>query len=209
MGIVLAFRRRRHARASKGSRAASRAKMPAVMPFESAVLVEMTDDHHSAGMRSRCHHLRTAVTGAPTSEASALSDTSSFEPGGPHSPMTSRKEVTKTGMDFSIGHAVLKSKSHRSLDCGLAKGQNVFMAKVSDDTGVLRDFGRIARAARVAHGHSQATTAGLLGIDQSLLSKFERGTREMGIVLAYKIAVLYQVDLGSLSERPKRKRAAV
>ena len=207
MGDVIAFRRRRHARASTGSRAASRAKMPAVIPFESAVLVEMTDDHHSAGMRSRCHHLRTAVTGAPTSEASALSDASRVEPGA-HNPMTSRKEDTEIGMDFSIGHAVLKSKSHRSLDCNSAKGQYVFMAENSDEAAFLRDFGRIAKAARVAHGHSQATTAGLLGIDQSLLSKFERGTREMGIALAYRISVLYQIDLGALSARPKRKRTA-
>lgn len=206
MGIVLRFRRRRHARASTGSRAASRAKMPAVMPLESAVLVEMTDDHHSAGMRSRCHHLRTAVTGAPTSEASAVSADSREESGEPHSAITSRKE--ETDMDLSIGQRVLKSKSHRSLDCNSVKGQYVFMAASSDEAGFLRDFGRIAKAARVAHGHSQADAAVLLGIDQSLLSKFERGTREMGIALAYKIAVLYQLDLGALSNRPKRKRAA-
>jgi len=82
------------------------------------------------------------------------------------------------------------------------------MAENSDEAAFLRDFGRIAKAARVAHGHSQATTAGLLGIDQSLLSKFERGTREMGIALAYRISVLYQIDLGALSARPKRKRTA-
>src|SRR6266850_7303235 len=120
MGIVIRFRRR-HARASKGSRAANCANRSAVMPCDSAVLVESTDAHHSAGMRSRCHHLRTAVTGAPTSDASASVDD--------HSAMTSRKEDI-SAMPESVGQMVLKIKADLSLDPEKGRGQNVHMPKL-------------------------------------------------------------------------------
>lgn len=70
----------------------------------------------------------------------------------------------------------------------------------------LVEVGRVMRAAREAAGHTQTYAATLLRWDQSYLSKFERGEREMGIWQAREFAELYGLDLGILIDRPKRKR---
>jgi len=67
-------------------------------------------------------------------------------------------------------------------------------------------FGKVLRAARNAHRHSQTQLAEFTGIDQSRISKYERGEVAMGIDEALKIADLYQIDLGLLTPRSKRER---
>jgi hypothetical protein len=115
-----------HARTSAGSRAAKAVRISAVTPAQIARSVPSTEDHHSAGMLLRCPHLVTAVTGAPTSAASASREG--------QSPMIDRNEV-KSDMTASIGQTVLKHKAFASLDCELPLGHNVPMAKK-----VLTDF---------------------------------------------------------------------
>jgi len=161
MGIVIAFRRRRHARASKGSRAASRARSSAVTPFESAVSVESTEDHHSAGILSRCHHLRTAVIGAPTSEASALSDASRVEPGAPHSAMTSRNEEM-SDIHVSLGQKVPKRKAIVSHDDGAPYGLSVLMRKRQGSTGFVAEFLQRTRRARETSGYKTKAELAML-----------------------------------------------
>src|SRR5688572_9885479 len=132
MGTVFRFPRQHvHARASKAvSRAANAVNLSAVTPFNAAFSVARREDHHSAGMLSRCHHLVTTDAGAPTSAASAArAPQASF---GPQSSITARKELISV-MGETIGQSVLKRKDFLSLDRRHALGHNVRMADSGDD----------------------------------------------------------------------------
>src|SRR5882757_2781253 len=95
MAEIIKFpRRRRHARASAGSRAAKAVSSSAVTPFSDAFVVANTADHHSEGMLSRFSHLRTAQGPAPTSEAMASRES--------QRSMIERNEV-KSDMSESMG----------------------------------------------------------------------------------------------------------
>lgn len=163
MGDVLYFQRRRHVRASATSRAAKVANNSAVTPAEQATGVASTAFHHSAGMRSRCHHLRAAATPAPISDAMASGET--------QSPMTERNEVM-SDMESSLGQLVLNCKAKVSHDCGPSRCQN---RPVSKDavSQYQHDFIARVRAARAARYDSQQALCDVLEIDQGLYKWYE------------------------------------
>lgn len=168
MGIVLRFPTR-HARASTGSRAASRVNVSAVTPFETAFSVASTADHHSAGTLSRCHHLETAEARAPISDAIASREG--------HRSIMDWKDG-KWVMPEPIRQSVLKSKDILSGDVCKTLGHNVLM-KSGDTTKVFKDqfTARVAYARHKA-GYTQATMAEALGFgppdDPSAQGKYHK-----------------------------------
>ena len=52
-------------------------------------------------------------------------------------------------------------------------------------------IGENAKRARESNGFTQASVAGFLGVDQSLISKFEKGERSLQVDLLERLANLY------------------
>lgn len=142
-----------------GARAAKRASSSAVTPACLAVSVLNREAHHSAGIVSRCGHLRTAETPAPISAANAS--------GEGHSPTTSRKEQI---IGPFLGQSVLICKPTLSRDGADFCGQNVPMANASAYKAAFME--RI-RDARTARGLTQEGIAILLGITQDTYKQYE------------------------------------
>jgi transcriptional regulator with XRE-family HTH domain len=65
-------------------------------------------------------------------------------------------------------------------------------------TSELLAFGRVVRVRRLALGMSQETLAHIAGIDRSYMSSVERGTQNIGLVLASQIARALGVKLSEL-----------
>ena len=57
--------------------------------------------------------------------------------------------------------------------------------------GTLKQLGASLKAARVNRGLTQSQVAEYLGIDQTMLSKIEGGTRTIGAAMLDKLAALY------------------
>lgn len=168
MGAVIPFRRRtrrrRHVRASAGSRAARAAIVSAVTPASLTTGAAKTALHHSAGIRSRCTHLRAAATPAPISSAMASGEA--------QSPMIERNEVI-AAIESSIGQYVLNCNVKVSHDCGELPGQNCPMGKDDAPTDFKRAFIARVRAAREARPYTQAEVADLLGMSQDRYKQYE------------------------------------
>lgn len=210
MGQVIGFPRR-HARTS-GAECVTRASVSpsnnsADNPVDCPTDESSIAGHHSEGMRSRCHHLLTAEGRAPIADAIASRED--------HSSMTERNDDI-SDIANHLGHIVLKGKANMSFDCGSSLRHTVLMTKklkkaenpAKKADPAIRAFGQIVRAARETHGHSQKELGGFAGIDQSRISKYERGEIAMGIDEALRIAILYQLDLGILLPGSKQERVA-
>jgi DNA-binding XRE family transcriptional regulator len=160
---VIAFPKRRHARASAGSRAASLAKVSAVTPADFAGSDCETANHHSPGMRSLCDHFRMAGTPAPRSDAIASCDG--------QSRITSRNEAGSC-MPNVLGQSVLKSKPNVSHDdCG-PMGQNVPMKNQAKSAYKAAFLGRVA-AARLLRFETQDPAATAIGLAQDTYKQYE------------------------------------
>lgn len=160
MALVIPF----HARVSATSRAANRASKSAFTPAPRASSVVSTEAHQSAGIRSRCAHLRTAGTPAPIAAAIAS--------GEGQSPMIARNELIAS-MSDALGQFVLKSKPNLSYDCEFGTGHNVLMAKPSRKAQFRVEFAAKVKAAREKEDLSQAQVARALGIRQDKYKHYE------------------------------------
>jgi hypothetical protein len=159
----------RHARTST-SRAAKRVRRSAVTPASTALDVDSTDDHHSAGMLSLCHHFVTMPAETPISDPMAnLAPWASF---GPQSSMTSRNEVISI-MPQPLGQLVLKRKAKLSLDDFTALGQNVPMTEADDKETYRTDFIDRVRRARGSTGKKQWEIALSMGVEQDEYKHWE------------------------------------
>ena len=162
MGIVVCFPH--HARASMTSRAASAVRISAVTPFCEASSVERTDDHHSAGILSRCHHLETVEAPAPASAAMASRES--------QSSMIFRKD-DKSLMSSNLGHLVLKCKANLSLDVSRALGHTVRMPENETEAQFKQEFTGRVKAARQALGWKQWQMANALDMTQDKYKQYE------------------------------------
>lgn len=155
-----------HSAASAGAddRAASSAKSSAVSPASLAFPVRSNAAQKSAGMLSRCGHLRTADTVAPTSDAKASGES--------HKATTSRKLQT---MEGNLGQLVLESKSELSQDPKKVLGHNVPMDKYAKRAAALALIAR-TREARSWTTLGQIKMAKALGIDQGKYKQYETRT---------------------------------
>lgn len=151
---------------SSGSRAARAAKRSAVSPALLATEDSKIGSHHSAGIRSRCAHLRTADVPAWISAAIASGDD--------HKAMTERNEVQAAFIESPIGQSVLKRKAKVSRDI---RGHNVlaFVMPNEAKSAYRRNFIARTRRARESTGFSQERLAGLLedGMKQDKYAKYE------------------------------------
>lgn len=163
MGKVIKVRFRRHARASARSREAKPARASAVSPAFCAVSVFRIWTHHSAGMLSRCGHLRTAATPAPISDASASGES--------HNPTTSLKDE---GMDGNLGQSVLNSKANVSFDYANLPVLQSCMLGDQAKTVFKQEFTKRVALARVGRNYTQAQLADKLGMEQDKYKQYER-----------------------------------
>ena len=131
-------------------------------PAALAVGDERTETHHSAGIRSLCHHLRTAVTGAQISTDIASSVAHKF--------ITSLNEVGSI-MESDLGQTVLNDKPMMSYDCELAFGHSCDMATNPPKSDHKAAFLARTKAARGAR--TQETMAELLEIKQDKYKQYE------------------------------------
>ena len=67
-------------------------------------------------------------------------------------------------------------------------------------SSIIRIIGKNAKRLREANAFSQSNIADFLGVDQSLISKFEKGERTINVDLLEKLAVLYGCRLSDLNE---------
>jgi hypothetical protein len=164
---VIVFPKNSHARALTGARAAKAARFSAVRRENEAVLVLKIADHHSEGMRSRCHHLRTAVIGAPMSDANASCEA--------HSKITERKESVLR-IDTSLGHIVLNDKADVSRDCATPLGDNHHMASKLTEKEERQAFIARTKLAREARYKTQNPMLEILDLDQGTYKQYETRT---------------------------------
>lgn len=161
MGVVVGF----HARALSESRAANEANRSPDNLARRATLDRKSEAHHSAGIRSRCHHLRTAGSPTPRSEASASSEG--------HRPMMLRKESLDV-IESDVGQLVLNYKAKVSHDCESPSDHNHPMAKDDPAASAYRAaFAARVKSAREDRGFTQAGIAELLGVDQGTYKQYE------------------------------------
>jgi hypothetical protein len=196
MGIVIRLPQR-HARASTTSRAAKAVKISAVTPALTARSVPSTADHHSAGSLSRCHHLETAVAGAPVSAAMASRDG--------QSSMMDRNEANSV-MPKHLGQSVLKRKAIVSADCVHLSGHTVRMAHDDEDLAESQWREEFRQRIIAARGNrTQAVMAELLGILTNTYGKYEAPGRKsvMPVRLLPRFAKICGISLEDLIEGPK------
>lgn len=151
-------------RTSTGVRAAHSVIIWAEIPAWAARSVANIGDHHSAGIESRCHHFETAEAPAPMSDAIASREG--------QSSITDRKEVG-SDMGIVLRQSVLRCKANVSHDCGRPLGQNVPMDEQLTATAYKADFLGRVKAAREARYDTQEAVGEVLGIKQSIYSKYE------------------------------------
>lgn len=148
------------------SRAAKRDIASAVKPATRAGSVLSTENHQSSGMLLRCHHLLTCAGVAPSSAAQASRVA--------QSSMIERNEGNSFKPDMQIGlrQSVLNSKPNVSGDCGKRLGQKV--VPMDESASAYRsEFLARVRAARATRFDTQDDIAAVLGLKQSLYSKYE------------------------------------
>ncbi len=143
---------------------ASATIISAVRPADRAVPVDRIGPHHSAGMLSRCDHLRTAEAEWPISSA--------IRSGVPHKETTSRK--VESDISPSIGHCVLKSKAKVSHDHRGAFDKIPGMDRMSETEEKLA-FIRRTKQAREAR-FTQNEICKLLELDQGTWKQYETRT---------------------------------
>lgn len=165
-----------HAASDRSRLADKSASRSAVTPASRALGSAATADHHSEGIRSLCHHLRTRSWPAPVSSASILR----FG----QSAMTERKDLISRATDelsdmiASMGPAVPNVKAMLSRDSGSIAGQVVPMAEAGEELTEKRWRADFKRRLREARGpRSQQDMADLLGLTRDAYSKYE-GSRE-------------------------------
>lgn len=190
MGIVL----RIHATSATRSRlAAKSANRSAVTPASRAFGKASKAVHHSAGMRSLCHHLETEVAGWPISAASVsrLGQSS----------MTDRNE----SMPDVLGLSVPNVKAILSRDMGMAQGHPVLMG--AEETATEEAWRRAFKLrVKEARGRrSQEIMADLLGVSRDAYSKYEALSRDTVLPtrLLVKFAHICGQELDWLIEGPK------
>lgn len=172
--MLLQFpKRHSHARASAGSEGAvgARAAKPVIIWGDNPAWIARSqpkmEDHHSAGMVSRCHHFETAEAPAPMSAARASLDG--------QSSITERNEV-KSDMEASLGHMVLKCKAKVSYDYEQVGCQNGNMADRMSETEEKLAFIRRVRLARQSRYPTQNPMLTILEIDQGTYKQYETRT---------------------------------
>jgi hypothetical protein len=173
-----------HARASEFSRAAKATSVSEVTPLARAFSVERIADHRSAGILSRCRHLRTAGTRADTSDAKASGEGQRL--------ITSRKE-RKLAIRAVLGQMVLKRKDKVALDSKKSLGHAVRMADSETEAQFKQLFTERVKAARVATGMKQWQVAELLGIPQDKYKQYE-GRSYLPHHLVGRFCILCHVD---------------
>lgn len=167
-----------HAAASDRSRRAeSSANNSGVTPRSRAKGSGVIADHHSEGIRSLCHHLRTASYPAPVSSPSRRMPVRA-----PHSAMTDRNEVAdsaavgEASMPTLMGREVPKVKAALSRDSGQNVGQVVHMDRAGEELAEKRWRADFKRRLKEARGpRTQEDMAELLNISRDAYSKYEGG----------------------------------
>lgn len=145
--------------------AASAANRSAVNPADLAARDRRIGSHQSAGMLSRCRHLRTADVPAPISDAIVSGD-------GQRS--TTSRNVEMERIESFLGQLVLEGKPILSHDPIVAHGQDVLMADNDEARSSYRDeFVARVKAAREARGLTQEQVAKALGIAQGTYKQYE------------------------------------
>lgn len=136
-------------------------------PAALATSVARIGTHHSAGMLSRCAHLRAIGEGAPIDLANA--------PGEIQSPITSRNDEIDF-MESPLGHFVLKCKATLSYDCGIEVRDNGLMGDRVSETEEKRRFIRRVKLAREARFDTQNPMLTILGLAQGTYKQYETRT---------------------------------
>lgn len=193
MGKVLSFH---GARASAASRAAISANNSAVTPADCAVGVRKMGSHHSAGMLSRCGHLRAAATPAPISSASAS--------GVGHKATTSRKVAI---MFETLGRTVPDVKGIVSRDNNRFVRQNVLMSE-EDKKPTDREWKAAfqARIREIQGDISGPRMAKILGIPRTSYSKIVGARMDQPPIRALPIlAAMGRMTVEQLIDGPEAK----
>lgn len=163
MGMVVDF----HATSSRSRRAAKSVSTSAVTPDDLAGCSGKIADHHSAGMRSLCHHFRTRAEPAPLSEPNASREG--------QRAITDRNELIST-MPKLMGPTVPNVKANMSRDDSSLSGQVVHMDRASEELTERRWRDEFKRRLKEARGlRSQQDMADLLGVSRDAYSKYEGG----------------------------------
>lgn len=162
----------RHARTSRHSRAANRARRSAVTPPSDALDVAKTDDHHSAGILSRWAHFRTCVNVAPISSANASCLG--------QSPMIALNEST-SDMPRIMGLSVPECKPIVSRDKAEDAGHHVPMRTEPDEQRIDSQWRTEFRDRLVESrgSRTQKDMAELLGITHDAYRKYESSRKSM------------------------------
>lgn len=203
MGMVVNFDQRRASENSfsRSGRAAIRAKTPAVRDARSAVPVFKIGFHHSAGMRSRCHHLLTCAAVTPLSTSAAQASRVG------QSSMIERNELKSAVIAGSnLGQIVLDCKPAMSCDCGPDRGLNPAMPDDPTASEFKHRFIERVREARAAR-FTQNQISKLLGIAQDTYKQYE--TRSfLPYHLLPRFCLLCGISVESLFEAPTAARNA-
>lgn len=174
-------------------REAKTTRRSAVRPASRATCVVKIEDHLSAGMASRCRHLRAVSTGTLTSRAKSATVG--------QRPITSRNEEMER-IDCFLGHLTLESKFKMSRDTMRVLGHSVPM-RSSD---FRESFIARVKSARIASGLTQVQISKLLEIDQGTYKMYE--TRSMlPHDLIPRFCIACRIEVGDLyAEVPVRRR---
>jgi hypothetical protein len=141
-----------------------------VTPANLATSVDTTEDHHSDGILSRCHHFETAGALAPISKASASRDA--------QSSITERNDCNESTMPQHVRQLVLKYKDNLSRDVKILQRHTVLMKKRETASSFKEHFTARVAYARHKAGYTQATMAEALGFgppdDPSAQGKYHK-----------------------------------
>ncbi len=160
---VVPFRKRPHAITS---REASAVKRSAEIPADRAILVDRTDDHQSAGIKSRCAHFFTDSCEAPTSSANASCVGQSA---------TTARNERGLAMPELMGPTVPNVKAIVSRDIIVGARQIVPMTRDTTEDQWRQAFKQRLKQARLPR--TQEDMAELLCVSRDAYSKYE-GSRD-------------------------------
>jgi hypothetical protein len=190
-----------HVRASALSREAKAAKRSADTRPSLARSVKSSAAQYSAGILSRCHHLRTAGRLTPISEAKVSCESQSL--------MTSLNEEI-FDMPASLGQFVPKSNANVSTDNTKLSGHDVPMEDDHEklaETQWREEFRQ--RIIKARGNRKQVDMAELLGILTNTYGKYEAESRKsvMPVRLLPRFAKICGVDLVELIEGPRKAQS--